>query len=95
MDTNEAIGKLRLIKPYLQRKYAVKSLGLFGSFADGTYTDKSDVDVLVEFGKPIGVEFIDLSELLEETFGRSVDVVSRRGVKDKYFKEIEKSIVYV
>jgi predicted nucleotidyltransferase len=95
MNTNDAIRKLQQIKPFLQRKYAVKTLGLFGSFADGTYGEASDVDVLVEFERPIGIEFIDMSDLLEKTLERKVDVVSRRGVKDKYFREIEKSIRYV
>ena len=95
MDTNEIIGKLQRIKPYLQREYAVKTVGLFGSFAAGTYTDSSDVDIMVEFERPVGMEFIDLSYLLEKELNRKVDLVSLKGVKDKYLKEIEKDIVYV
>ena len=95
MDTNEAINKLQQIKPYLQQEYAVKRVGLFGSTARGAHTDSSDVDILVEFERPVGVEFIDLSYLLERELNRKVDVVSRKGIKDKYFKEIEKDIVYV
>jgi predicted nucleotidyltransferase len=95
MDTNEALSKLQQIKPYLQQEYAVKRVGLFGSTARGTYTDNSDVDILVEFERPVGIEFIDLSYLHENELNRKVDVVSRKGIKDKYFKEIEKDIVYV
>ena len=95
MDTNEAISKLRQIKPYLQQEYAVKRVGLFGSTVRGTNTKNSDVDILVEFERPVGVEFIDLSYLLEKELNNKVDVVSRKGIKDKYFKEIEKDIVYV
>ena len=95
MDTNEIIGKLQQIKPHLQREYAVKTVGLFGSFALGTYTDSSDVDIMVEFERPVGMEFIDLSYLLEKELNRKVDLVSLKGVKDKYLKEIEKDIVYV
>jgi predicted nucleotidyltransferase len=95
MNTNEAIGKLQRIKPYLQQKFAVKRVGLFGSTARGTHTENSDVDILVEFERPVGIEFIDLSYLLEKELSRKVDVVSRKGIKDKYFKEIEKEIVYV
>jgi len=54
MDTKEVISRLQEIKPYLQREYAVKTMGVFGSFSDGTYTDNSDVDILVEFERPIG-----------------------------------------
>ena len=95
MDTNEVISKLQRIKPYLQREYAVKTVGLFGSFAAGDYTDNSDVDIMVDFERPVGVEFIDLSYLLEKELNRKVDLVSLKGIKDKYLKEIEKDIVYV
>jgi len=95
MDTKEIIRKLQRIKPYLQREYAVKTVGLFGSFATGNYTDNSDVDIMVDFERPVGVEFIDLSYLLEKELNRKVDLVSLKGVKAKYFKEIEKEIVYV
>ena len=95
MDTNEVIRKLQQIKPQLQQEYAVKSIGLFGSFATGHYTDSSDVDIMVEFKRPVGVEFIDLSYLLEKELNRKVDVVSFKGIKEKYLKEIEKDIVYV
>ena len=83
------------MKPYLQQEYAVKRMGLFGSMVRGAHTESSDVDILVEFERPVGVEFIDLSYLLERELNRKVDVVSRKGIKDKYFKEIEKDIVYV
>ena len=95
MDTNEAINKLQQIKPYLQQEYAVKRVGLFGSTARGTHTAGSDVDILVEFERPVGIEFIDLSYLLEKELNKKVDVVSLKGIKEKYFKEIEKDIVYV
>jgi len=95
MNTNEVISILRSIKPYLQREYAVSTLGLFGSFSTGNYTDSSDVDILIDFERPIGVEFIDVSYFLEKEFSRKVDVVSLKGIKEKYFKEIEKDIVYV
>ena len=95
MSTNEVISKLRSIKPYLQREYAVSTVGLFGSFSTGNYTESSDVDILIDFDRPTGIEFIDVSCFLEKEFQRKVDVVSLKGIKEKYFKEIEKDIVYV
>ena len=95
MSRNEIISKLQSIKPYLQQKYAVKTVGLFGSFATGSHTANSDVDIMVEFERPVGIEFIDLSYLLEKELNRKVDIVSLGGIKDKYLKEIEKDIVYV
>ena len=94
-DANKVIDKLQRIKPYLQRAYAVKRVGLFGSVARGTYTDNSDVDIMVEFEHPVGIEFVDLSYLLEKELNKKVDVVSFKGIKEKYLEEIEKDIIYV
>ena len=94
-DTGKVIKKLRRIKPYLQREYAVKRVGLFGSIARGTHTDSSDADIMIEFEYPVGIEFVDLSYFLEKELNRKVDVVSFKGIKNKYLKEIEKDIIYV
>jgi len=91
---NEYLNKLRQFKQQYSEEYGIERIGIFGSVARGEQTVNSDVDVLVEFGRPVGIEFIDMSHLLEKEFNRKVDVVSRRGVKDKYFKEIERDIVY-
>jgi len=91
---NEYLHKLRQFKQQYSEEYGIERIGIFGSVARGEQTVNSDVDVLVEFGRPVGIEFIDMSHLLEKEFNRKVDVVSRRGVKDKYLKEIERDIVY-
>ncbi len=76
-------------------EYGVSRMAVFGSVARGEETPESDVDVLVEFSRPVGIEFIDLGNMLEKLLGCRVDVVSRAGIKDKYFKEIDRDIVYV
>lgn len=59
-------------------KYGVKRCGVFGSFARGKQTDQSDVDILVEFepGKKSFDNFMNLAFLLEEAFGRKVELVT-------------------
>lgn len=90
------IASLQKIKPELKRKFFVSSIGLFGSVVRDDFSpEKSDIDIIVDFSKPIGVEFIDLAEYLEPIFKRKVDLVSKKGIKDKYYREIEKEIVYV
>jgi predicted nucleotidyltransferase len=76
-------------------EYGISRMAVFGSVARGDETPESDVDLLVEFSRPVGIEFIDLGNALEKVLDRRVDVVSRRGIKDKYFKEIERDIIYV
>ncbi|MFO7614978.1 MAG: nucleotidyltransferase family protein [Bacteroidales bacterium] len=82
-------------KPGLQRKYSIKTIGVFGSVSRGENNENSDVDILVEFEKPIGIEFIDLANELESILQQKVDLISRSGIKPKYFKVIEKDLHYV
>lgn len=58
-------------------QFAVKSLAVFGSVARGEATDRSDIDLLVEFNQPIGLfEFIRLKNYLENLIGSKVDLVT-------------------
>lgn len=87
---------IKKLKPELTAKYGVSSIGLFGSVVrDDFSSGKSDIDIIVDFSKPIGIEFIDLADYLESAFKRKVDLVSKNGIRNKYFREIEKEIVYV
>ena len=76
-------------------KYPLKSLAIFGSVSRGDNGPDSDVDIMVEFSKPVGMEFLDLAFELEDLLGCKVDLVTRNGVKDRYFKYIEPDLKYV
>jgi len=95
MDTNEVVNKLQRLKPQLQREYAVKTVGLFGSFVDGTYTDTSDVDILVEFEHPVGWQFFKLEKYLEKTFQRKIDLVTANALKEQYKPFVLSQIQYI
>ena len=82
-------------KPELVRKYKIKQLGLFGSYSRGDNTGGSDIDILVEFSEPVGLEFVDLGNELESLLEMKVDLVSRGGIKLKYWKYIEPEVIYV
>lgn len=86
---------LQQLKPELISKYGVSSLGLFGSIVRDDFTDQSDIDIVVTFSKLIGIDFIDLADELEEKLNRKVDLVSRNGIKPRYFEVIEPEIIYV
>ena len=87
--------KIRQVKLQLSEKYHVSSIGLFGSVVRNDFRPESDIDIVVDFSRPIGIEFIDLAEYLEKLLGRKVDLVSRNGIKPRYYKEIEREILYV
>lgn len=86
----------------LCKKYRVKRLYVFGSAVYGDFDpDKSDLDFLVEF-LPLrpaahGDAFLELITELEDLFGRHVDLVERKSIRNRYFRrEVEstKATVY-
>jgi predicted nucleotidyltransferase len=86
---------LKSLKPELVKRYPIASIGLFGSIVRDDFTANSDVDIIVDFNDRIGIEFVTLADELEEKLNYKVDLVSRGGIKDRYFKVIEPEIVYV
>ena len=87
---------LRKLKPDLITRYHVDTIGLFGSIVRSDFSpNSSDIDIIVSFTHPVGIEFIDLSNMLERELNGKVDLVSRNEIKRKYLDEIEKEIVYV
>lgn len=86
---------LQLHKPRLSEKYGLSVLAIFGSYSRGQQHEKSDIDILVDFNRPIGVEFIDLADELEFILKNKVDLVSKRGIKPQYLKHIEHELNYV
>src|SRR5690349_13355035 len=97
MSPIESVQQILLqVKPELVRKYHVKSIGLFGSIVRDDYVaSKSDVDIIVEFSRPVGIEFIDLADFLELKIKHKVDLVSRNGIKGSLYNAIEPEIIYV
>ncbi|MFT5877801.1 MAG: putative nucleotidyltransferase [Dokdonia sp.] len=76
-------------------KYPIKSLAIFGSYSRGDQKESSDIDILVEFNGKIGLKFIDLADDIERLLGKHVDLVSKNGVKKKYFESINSDLIYV
>jgi predicted nucleotidyltransferase len=82
-------------KEHLFSDYPIKSLAIFGSYARREQKEESDLDLLVEFNDKIGMRFIDLADELEKLIGFKVDLVSRKGIKDKYYQKIQSDLTYV
>ncbi len=76
MTRQNVLDKLETNRNEL-RRMGVKSLSLFGSLARDEATSRSDVDLLVEFDRPIGLfQFIRVQQYLQEILGvRRVDLV--------------------
>ncbi|MBF0450286.1 MAG: nucleotidyltransferase family protein [Candidatus Magnetomorum sp.] len=100
MQTKKNIIKiLKEQYPYLASEYGVKRLGLFGSYAKGEHKNVSDIDIVAEFEKSIGLKFIEFTEYLEHVLGKKTDVLTLEGIRGimlkKVAENIEKTIIYV
>lgn len=95
MDKKVILQKLRVLKPLLQEKYGLSELALFGSYSRGEQTSESDIDILVDFSRPVGIEYLDVVYLLEEEFGNApVQVVSKGAIKKQYFDRLKQDLLY-
>ena len=91
----QSLAWLQVSKPELLANYPIKRLAIFGSVSRQEDKVDSDIDILVELEKPIGLRFIHLAYALERILKRKVDLVSLDGIKEKYFKEIQPDLIYV
>ena len=74
---------LRAALPELRRRYPVAYLGVFGSWARGEQREDSDLDLLVELDRPVGlIELASLKLELEDATGLKVDLAQRPHLRD-------------
>ncbi len=97
MKTKEEVIKvLKRELPYLKENYGVSSMGLFGSYSRGEETEDSDIDLLVDFERPIDYfKLIDMEDYLKEKIGVEVEIVTRPALKDRIKNRILKEVSYV
>jgi len=80
----------------LRKKFGVKRIGVFGSYSRNEQRDDSDIDIIVEFERPVGmIAFIRLQEYLEELLGVKVDLVTKGGLKGRIRERILREVKYI
>lgn len=95
MDKATILAKLRRIKPELEQKYGLSEIALFGSYSRDEQTPESDIDLLIDFKKVTARYFFDCVFLLEDTFPeKEIQIVTRSGIKPKYFEAIKPDLIY-
>jgi len=103
ISCEDIISILRKELPRLKDEYGVERIALYGSFAKGNPKKTSDVDILVDIRRPIGLEFVALANVLEDKLGRKVDIATlahyKRSFGNPRYKhiaeDIRKSMIYV
>ena len=83
-------------KGFLRQKYGVKEIGIFGSFVREEEKEGSDLDILVEFERSLGLlKFINLENYLSDLLGVKVDLVMKSALKPRIGKHILREVVYL
>ena len=83
-------------KEELRRKYNVKEIGVFGSYARGEQKKSSDIDILVEFEESIGFfKFLEMEEHISKILSVKVDLVTKNALKPRIGQHILKEVVAV
>ena len=96
MKSNEVINILQTHQEKLAKEFGVKSLQLFGSVARDEATPSSDVDLLVEFNRPMGYfGLFSLQDYLENLLGCSVDLGTKNSLRPTIKENVMRDLVNV
>lgn len=88
-----AIQLLREKQDYLSEEFGVTRIGIFGSVARDQSHDLSDIDIVVEFNRPIGFRFMDLADYLESLLGHKVDLLTPVGIQAIRHRDVSQNIL--
>jgi len=96
ISLNKIQKNLKNLEPILKQEFKVKKIGVFGSYARSTQKKSSDLDILVEFSKPISLfTFIKLENYLKKELKARVDLVMKNALKPRIKDSIIKETIYV
>lgn len=96
MSRATILALLQQHREVIAARFGAPHLALFGSAARDEMRDDSDIDVLVDFHGPASFDrYFDLKDYLEQVLDRSVDLVTRKGLKPRALQHVERDLVRV
>ncbi|MCT8337440.1 nucleotidyltransferase family protein [Methanoculleus sp. Afa-1] len=91
----EIFATLQRLKGEIAARFSVSRIGIFGSVARGEQTEASDIDILVEFSRPIGFfAFLELEEFLSLNLAAPVDLVTPDALKPIIRERVAAEVAY-
>ena len=95
-SAEEILTILGHTKPELERRFGVRRIGLYGSYAHGTQTEISDIDLIVELKEPKFDALAGLYIYMEQALGRKVDIrrLSKK-IDTPFMRRIEREALFV
>ncbi|MEK6878658.1 MAG: nucleotidyltransferase family protein [Nanoarchaeota archaeon] len=85
---NKNIKKVILKVLKVLKKYNVKKAGIFGSYSRGEQKGNSDIDIIIETPKGMGIKFVSLNYDLEDALNKEVDLITYKGINPRIKKYI-------
>lgn len=95
LNQKEINQKLTELKPLLYQKYFVSRIGYFGFYPDEEESVYPDIHILVEFEKPLGMDFFKLKNLLEEALESKIDLVSTNALKKNLKENVLRQAIFI
>ena len=91
----EVFATLQRLKNELSTRFSVSRIGIFGSVVRGEQTEASDIDILVEFSRPVGFfTFVELEEYLSLCLDAPVDLVTPDALKLRIREQVTAEVAY-
>ena len=94
VDPMDVISTIKDNRRTIRRRFGVRRIGVFGSYARGEEREASDIDVLVDFKEPTFKHFMGLVFYLEELLGRPVDLVTVKALSPHIAPIVKKEVVW-
>ena len=96
MNNADVMGFISDHKAQFERKFGVKRIGVFGSYARGEANDSGDIDIVVELEKPDMFYLVGIKQTIEDGLQRKVDIVRLRDKMNVSLRRrIERDVIYV
>jgi hypothetical protein len=89
----EVRQQLQVLKPTLKKRFKVETIDIFGSYARGEQTEKSDLDILITYSEMVDLLLVaGLRRYLKRKLHLKVDVISKeflnKHIKDQVLEEV-------
>ena len=86
---DDIMGQLRAMQPDLSRRYRIREMGVFGSYARGEQREDSDPDLLVDLADGTTlVDYVGLQLELSDVLGLKVELASKETLKRRIGRHI-------
>lgn len=96
MNKQGIIDSIKAEKAYLEERFGVEEIALFGSYARGEENEHSDLDILVKLKAKTLNNYFSLLDYLEAKFQKKIDLVTKHNnLSTRFLHLINKDIIYV